>query len=219
MWAWLATIGLPDGSLNRKTIESLPRELSLPADGVLRIKPLRELESLRFDPVKLSDIEIRPPSSSVLADGGPPTKKIARLAGDAVELRITVAREQAASKLFGFTLFADGHGGGLPIVFRPETGTLRVGTAEAPFSVADLPPRENLQLRIFIDKYLVEVFANDRQAMVASYKDYGGKADVTAFTVGEPTTIKMLEIWRVKPTNQGFYDAQNSRIWKPKENR
>jgi sucrose-6-phosphate hydrolase SacC (GH32 family) len=218
MWAWLATIGSPDGSLNRKTIESLPRELSLPADGVLRIKPLGELDSLRFDPVKSTDIEIRQTSSSLLADSGPPTKKIARLTGDAVELRITVAREQAARKLFGFTLFTDGHGGGLPILLRPETRALRVGTAEAPFSVADLPPGEDLQLRVFIDKYLVEVFANDRQAMVASYQDYRGKADVTAFTVGEPTTIKTLEMWRLKPTNQGFYDARNSRIWKPKEN-
>ena len=30
-------------------IQSLPRELSLPEDGVLRIKPLRELEQLRQD--------------------------------------------------------------------------------------------------------------------------------------------------------------------------
>jgi sucrose-6-phosphate hydrolase SacC (GH32 family) len=39
---------------------------------------------------------------------------------------------------------------------------LRVGTAESPFAVADSPEGENVELRIFIDKYLVEVFANDR---------------------------------------------------------
>ena len=38
MWAW-CNLGTPQSG-----IQSLPRELSLPADGMLRIKPLRELE-------------------------------------------------------------------------------------------------------------------------------------------------------------------------------
>jgi len=72
-----------------------------------------------------------------------------------------------------------------------------------------------VELRIFIDKYLVEIFANDRQAMVASYDDYLGKPDLNAFTVGAPTTIKKLEIWKLKPTNQGFIEAQKNHIWEP----
>jgi beta-fructofuranosidase len=167
--------------------------------------------------VTLKNIEIREVSRELLASGGPPGKKVVALSGDAVELRIAMARHQAERKLFGVTLFADGRGGGLPIVFRPETGALRVGTAEAPFSVADLPPDEDLQLRVFVDKYLVEVFVNDRQAMVASYKDFRGQPDIAVFTVGAPTTIKSLEMWRLKPTNQGFLDARNSRVWQPKE--
>ena len=43
MWAW-CNLGYPQSG-----IQCLPRELSLPADGVLRIKPIRELESLRLD--------------------------------------------------------------------------------------------------------------------------------------------------------------------------
>jgi hypothetical protein len=27
--------------------------------------------------------------------------------------------------------------------------------------------------------------------------------------------IKQLEMWRIKPTNQGFRDAQKTRIWEP----
>jgi sucrose-6-phosphate hydrolase SacC (GH32 family) len=147
--------------------------------------------------------------------GAPTGQRIATLGGDAVELRITVAREQAARKLFGFTLFADGKGAGLPIVLRPETGTLRVGTAEAPFAVADLPPGEDLELRIYVDKYLVEVFANQRQAMLAMYADYLGGRDLETFTVGTPTTIKRVEMWRLSPTNQGFRQAQQNPIWEP----
>jgi hypothetical protein len=56
-----------------------------------------------------------------------------------VEIRITVSRAEAERKYFGFVLFSDGKGGGLPILIRPDTGTLRVGTTEAPFAVANLP--------------------------------------------------------------------------------
>jgi two-component system OmpR family response regulator len=45
--------------------------------------------------------------------------------------------------------------------------------------------------------------------------DYLGKPDLNAFTVGAPTTIKKLEIWKLKPTNQGFIEAQKNHIWEP----
>lgn len=218
MWAWLATVNQDDGKMNRLTIQSLPRELSLPADGILRIKPLRELESLRFDPVTLSDIKIKVAKNQVPASGCPAGQKIADLGGEAVEICISIPREEAVRKLFGFTLFSDGKGGGLPIMFRPENGTLRVGMAEAPFSVAGLPAGEDIDLRIFVDRYLVEVFVNDRQAMVAFDLNYKGKSELQAFTVGNPTAIKKLEIWKLKPTNQGFFEAQKNRIWEPQIN-
>ena len=219
MWAWLATLGRTDGKMDSRTIQSLPRELSLPADGILRIKPLRELESLRYDPVTLSDIQVSELHQDRASRQAPRGKESPPLTATLSNSASRVAREQAERKLFGFTLFADGKGGGLPIMFRPETGSLRVGTAEAPFVVADLPPAEDLELRIFIDKYLVEVFANDRQALVASYEDYRGKPDLTAFTVGAPTVIKKLEIWKLKPTNQGFLrSAEQVASGSPKRN-
>ncbi|MCX6895438.1 MAG: hypothetical protein NTZ16_08090, partial [Verrucomicrobia bacterium] len=45
-----------------------------------------------------------------------------------------------------------------------------------------------------------------------------GRPDLAAFTVGAPTTIKKLEIWKLKPANQGFCEAQTNRIWEPKSN-
>jgi sucrose-6-phosphate hydrolase SacC (GH32 family) len=219
MWAWLTSVG-PDRALLERTIQSLPRELSLPADGILRIRPLRELERQRFDPVTRSGITIEHPitghGDQVPPASGPALQRIAELDGDAFELRITVSREQAARKLFGFTLFSDDEGGGLSIVLRPENGMLRVGTAEAPFAVADLPEGEDVELRVFVDKYLVEVFANDRQALVAAHLDYPERYGLDAFTVGAPTTIKRLDIWKLRPTNQGFLEARHNRIWEPR---
>ena len=215
MWAWLATVDRDDGAMSRLTIQSLPRELRLAPDGGLRLRPLRELESLREKPSRFGPVELEAFSTELRADRVPSGRMLGQLPGEAAEIRITVAREEALRKLFGFTLFADESGGGLPIVFRPETGSLRFGTAEAPFSPADLPMGEDLELRIFVDRYLVEVFVNDRQAMVASFPEHTGRTAIRAFTVGAPTTLKQVEIWKLKPTNQGFREAQTNRVWEP----
>lgn len=220
MWAWLTSIG-PQRKLIDKTIQSLPRELSLPADGILRIQPLRELEAQRTDPVVLRDVKLADAitgfGSRVPPTAAPQLQRIAELPGDSVEVRITIAREEAARKLLGFTLFSDGKGDGLPILLRPETGTLRVGSGEAPFAVANLPAGEDVELRFFIDKYLVEVFANGRQAVVAAHPEHADRRAMDAFTVGAPTTLKKVEIWKLKPTNEGFREAQKSRVWLPDE--
>ena len=157
--------------MDRQTIQSLPRELGLHADGSLSISPLRELETLRLPGTELANITVGAEglTTEVFRDGAPPGEVIASLPGAAVEIRIVVAREQAERKLFGFSLFSDGSGGGLPVVLRPETGGLRLGSSEAPFSLADLPAGEDLELRIFIDKHVVEIFANDRQAILSNY--------------------------------------------------
>jgi len=210
MWAWLERL---DRAICPKSIQSLPRELSLSEDGNLLIKPLRELESLRYDPVTLKNIEVKPEPDFI--PGKFTTQRIADLPGDAMEIRIVVARAEAESKRFGFRLFAGGKDEGLPVLIKPETGTLRVGTTEAPFKVSDLPAGEDISLRLFIDKNLVEVFVNDRQAVVASTADTQGLTDLSAFTVGAPMTIKSVEIWKLKPTNQGFREAQKNRIWEP----
>ena len=100
-------------------------------------------------------------------------------------------------------------------MIHPETGTLRIGTTEAPFAVTDLPEGEDIELRIFIDKYLVEVFVNDRQAVVGAHMDYRSANGLNAYTYGDPTTIRQVEIWKLKSTNQGFFGALESRIWAP----
>ncbi len=216
MWAWLATVDRDDGAMSRLTLQSLPRELEVPADGILRIRPLRELESLRHEPVVLENIDLKDVSGDLRADRTPAGIKLADLPGESVEVRVTVPRAEAERKLFGLTLFADGKGGGLPLVVRPETGALRLGTTEAPFAVSDLPTGEDLVLRAFIDRYLVEVFANDRQAMVAAYPGHAGRLALNAFTVGAPTRIAKVEAWKLKPTHQGFREAQSRRVWEPR---
>ncbi len=222
MWAWLATL---DAEIDQRSVQSLPRELRLAEDGTLRIQPLRELETLRYDPLIVRDITATPPDRP---HGSMAIQQIAELNGDAFEIRITIDRAEIQRKRFGFQLFAEvqpadesnanASNQGLPIMLHPETGMLRIGATEAPFAAADLAADEDLVLRIFIDKYLVEVFANDRQALLTAHMAYQAASSLNLYTYGGPTTVKLVEIWRLQPTNQGFFAAMEDPIWQPDSN-
>ncbi len=214
MWAWLATLGRQDGSMDTRTIQSLPRELWLAADHTLRMAPLRELATLRHSRIVHHDVDMGAPQTNLaLTPVG--AQHLVDYAGEAVEIRICVARQQAQRKLFGFVVCADAHGHGLPLIFRPETGSMRLGSAEAPFSVAQLPADEDIEIRIFIDAFLVEVFVNDRQHMVAEYAEHAGHTALYGITIGAPTIIQSLEVWHLHDTTAGYHAAQQSPVWQP----
>ncbi len=207
MWAWLRSL---HADIAERSIQSLPRELWLGRDGQLRMRPLRELETLRRDCVRIEDVEVSAGNSDVdLLERAP----IAALDGDAYEIEIVVERSQADRKRFGLQLFADERRAGLPVLFLPEYGRLRVGDTEAPFALADLPADEDIRLRIFVDKYLVEVFVNDRQAVVACDMDYRAANGLRGYSFYEPTVLRSVDIWRMKTTNQGFFEARASQVW------
>lgn len=207
MWAWLRSL---HRDIAERTIQSLPRELSLAADGSLRMEPLRELRSLRFDPIVIKDVLVEPADTDEAVLAAPP---LIQLDGDSFEIQITVDPAQIQRKRFGLQLFCDERRAGMPILFLPEYGRLRVGSAEAPFSVSELEDGEDLVLRIYIDKYLVEVFVNDRQAVVSAQMDYQAAAYLRPYSFHESTTLRKVEIWRLRATNQGFFEARDSRVW------
>ena len=217
MWAWLATA---DPAIDLKSVQSLPRELSLRDDGSLRIEPLRELEWLRYDPVTLNNVVLPPPDR---VTGGPShtSERIAELDGDSFEVRISIDRREAERKRFGVQLFASEGSEGLPVLIRPESGTICVGDTEAPLALAELSEGEDIELRIFVDKYLVEVFVNGRQAVLRpfmAYRDGGNELRGYVFSGRDnttPTTIRKVEIWKLRPVNQGFLEARETRIWAP----
>ena len=180
MWAWLLELPIePTG------VQSLPRELSLPQDGVLRIKPLRELESLRYDGRQEQDIGVKNDAAYRLNGIG----------GNALELEVTLKTPTA--KECGLDVLCDKEGAnGLRISYIPATKTLRVGNVDAPF---ELKPGEDLCLRVFIDKNLVEVFANDRQAALTARGGYvPDNLGVSLFSSGGNAVVKLVKTWKMK---------------------
>ncbi len=177
MWAWCNVSGAQTG------IQSLPRELSLPKDGVLRIKPLRELQALRYDETSEGNITVRSDSTQVL-------KKIA---GDTLELEVTF--KPTTAREYGVNVFCDVAGNGFPITIKAERKTLAIGKIEAPFEVKQ---GEALNLRIFLDKGMVEVFANDRQAVVYMQQHKPEDVGVSLFSRGGDASAKEVKGWKMK---------------------
>jgi sucrose-6-phosphate hydrolase SacC (GH32 family) len=180
MWAWCVLKDVP----LQAGIQSLPRELSLPEDGVLRIKPLRELETLRYDEKSEANITVK-------SDG---VYKLKEIAGDAIEFKATFSPTKA--KQFGVRVYGDKDGnGGFPITVEPENKTLALGAMKVPF---ELKADENLELRIFLDKNMIEVFANDRQAAVAPHKYAPENLGVSLFSKDEDVVVREAKGWKMK---------------------
>jgi beta-fructofuranosidase len=204
MWAWctpwvngMQKVGRPmdfEALMKDKIqpgIQSLPRELSLPKDGVLRIKPLRELEALRSETKQQKQITVKSDSSHTLKD----------IAGDTMELEIVFTKPAASE--FGLKVLCGKDGSkGFTIASGKASKALTVGYIKPPFELSD---GEDLTLRVFIDKNMVEVFANDRQAAVAWHEYEPQDIHVSLFSKGGDIELKSVSAWKMK----SIYDGDN----------
>ncbi len=178
MWAW-CKLDFPQTG-----IQSLPRELSLPDDGVLRIKPLRELQQLRYAMKSEADLAVR-------SDVPQPLKQIS---GDTVELKVHFKPGTATT--FGVEVYCDAEGkNGFPITIDPAAKTLSLGDLKVPFA---MKPGEPVDLRVFLDKNVVEVFANERQAVVASHRYAPANLGIQLFSKGGDVMATQITGWKMK---------------------
>jgi len=165
-------------------IQSLPRELSLDKDGMLLIEPLRELTQLRTNQRDIEDITIKSGEIQVLED----------IAGDTIELEIVFEKPQARE--FGLRLLANKEGtNGFNIAYGKDRDTITLDYVEPPF---ELEPGEDLTLRIFIDKGMIEVFANDPQAAVAWHDYEPENQHIALFANGGEIKVKKVTGWEMK---------------------
>jgi len=167
------------------SIQCLPRELSLPADGVLRIRPIRELESLRRG---------RMSERAMTVEAGT-RHRLRRIAGDTLELEFRLRPGEV--RRCGVEVHSDADGrNGFPITFEPDRQTLSLGETRIP---CPLGQGEDLELRIFIDKSLIEVFANDRIATLSPHRYEPGNVGITLFAEGAPIRVEEVQAWRMRP--------------------
>ena len=79
------------------------------------------------------------------------------------------------------------------ILLNPESGTITVGRTSADFRVSDLAADQDLVLRVFVDKYLVEVFVSDLQAVCDTNMKWStNTSPLGVYTWGASTTISSV---------------------------
>ena len=189
MWGWSRVRQRLKGVPIQSSIQSLPRELSLPDDGVLRIKPLRELETLRFDERSETNLTI----------GGDTAYRLREISGDALEIKIVI--QPRTAREFGIQVYCDMEGNrGFPITFEPGKKTLTLGETRVPF---ELKPAENLKLRVFLDKSIIEVFINDRQAALAPHHYAPENLGITLFSQGGAVLVPEVKGWKLRSIYAG----------------
>ena len=146
LWLWGRTNTAAEKGWNG--CMTLPRILSVGADGFLRQQPAPEFETLRAAPIRVPTLEI-PAGTPVPVNG---------IQGDSFEFSADVVLGGATEVGFDLRQSADGKPGVAIRVARP--GNLLVGDVRTPISKG----LDRYRLHVFADKRVVEVYVNDGEA-------------------------------------------------------
>ncbi len=180
---------------------ALPRELTLGDDSRLRMRPVEELKRLRYNEQALRDVVI-PADKDVVLE---------KVAGNTIELDITIELGEAKQAGVKVCRSPDREEETL-IVYDAAEQRLKIDTtksslAEGQKTVESAPlalkPGEPLALRVFVDRSVVEVFAQDgRQAVVRRiYPVRGDSVGVSVFANGGAANVREVKVWQMAPSN------------------
>jgi len=201
MWAWIF-----DGrdAATRKASPwsgtmSLPRVLSLGEDKTLRMAPPEEMALLRCNPRRRDSLTVQADCELALDE----------MSGNCIELDLEMVSDAAR---FGVKVGCSPGGEEQTAIFydaaekKLKVDTTRSSQGEGPKSVEagpfELAGGEPLKLRVFVDRSVVEVFANDRQAVMR--RIYPTRADsrgVILFARGGAAQVVRAEAWDMDPAN------------------
>ncbi len=201
MWSWLLDfrefgVRLEQGWSGTM---SLPRVLWL-ENGQMRLDVPEEIELLRYRPEQLENIEIQSESEIILET----------IRGNSIEIKLGFDGSSAAE--YGIKVCCSPDGEEQTVIsYHTAEAALKVdtrhsGPEESPKHVESAPLElgadDNLQLRIFVDKSVVEVFANNRQAIMRRIYPAGSNStQVRLFSTGGSSTVRQLESWHISPSN------------------
>jgi beta-fructofuranosidase len=202
MWAWVTDYR--PKSMRKKSgwsgTYSLPRSLWLGKDGTLRIRPVEELKSLRINEKSIKDFKVNADSKINLNDFG----------SDFMEFEIII--ESNNSQKFGIDILVSDDGLEKTVIYYDSKNQkIVVNSQKSGYDFGNrileeapliLDSKENLTLRVFIDNSIVEVFANERQAISRRvYPEKKGNG-ISLFSIGKDINVKSFKSWEIMPSNQ-----------------
>lgn len=180
--------------------QSVPREVRLERfeEGLrLTQRPVRELEALRGESLRLENLSIAEANREIDAAGfaGNTLELQAEMeVGSASEVGLKVLQGEREETLVGFTAAP-------AEVFVDRSKSGRVGFHEtfAGRHSARLPPEEGrIRLRLLLDRSVVEVFAGDgRVAITDRVFPHPASAGLSLYAEGGEARLVKLEAWRI----------------------
>ena len=184
---------------------SLPRVLSLSADGRLQLQPAEELQTRRQDQRSFGPTLVTPTSTHVLNDvQGDPAEILAVFepfdngAFDAERFGVVVRRspggEEQTRVFFDVRakrIAVDRTRSSLdPKVYggsRADRGHFAVATGEA------------LRLHVFVDRSVLDVFANERAAGTTRiYPSRNDSLQIDLFAEGGSVKVRSIDVWQLR---------------------
>jgi sucrose-6-phosphate hydrolase SacC (GH32 family) len=179
---------------------SLPRVLWPGEDGSLRMSVPEEIERLRYNAKTMTNVTVEADAETVLKD----------IRGNSLELELELHPQNAGQ--FGVKVCCSPDGvEQTPVFYDAKEKKLKIDTRasslnESPKNVEAGPlaleAGEPLRLRVFVDRSVVEVFANDRQAVMRRvYPSREDSVGVTIFSTGGPARATKINAWEMMPSN------------------
>lgn len=193
-------------------ILALPMVLSPAEDGDVLIEPVPELAALRRDYAHVADIELPPDRAVALPE----------VRGDRLEIRAIFEWETAEE--FGLAVRCSPDGDEQTLIRFNTNPRVRnwpprdlpphrelildvtrssmspeVSNRESQRCIVELPYGQPLELRVFIDRSVVEVFANRRHYLAK--RIYPARSDslgVRLYAAGGSATLRSLETWHME---------------------
>jgi beta-fructofuranosidase len=155
--------------------------LSLSKDGQLQQQPAPQLKNLRGEPVKWRNIALNENGKVVDL---PPTKTLEI----SINMELKTA-EGVAIKIRG------GSNDSSAVEMHFGNSRFRMGSLEAPLSFGK---KRHLDLRIFLDRSVLEVFANGTVCATKAIPPLNGKGTLEIRCQGGDAKGKLVEAWPMK---------------------
>lgn len=205
MWGWIseARSDRVQRAAGWSGVMSLPRILFMRPDGLLGVEPAPELAVLRGRHYHLANVDLSPASSGILGD----------LRGDCLEIIMEFEPGRAGdtnmAHEFGIRVRCSPDGEEETCIVYDRLASRLVVDRERSSLNPDvhrtrhegpleLSAGESLRLHIFLDRSVVEVYANGRACVTS--RTYPSRADslgLNPFALGGSIKLKSVEIWQM----------------------
>ena len=204
---YLAFFNVKEGKARKgwNDVMTLPRVYSLAADDSMRIEPASEVKSLRFDHQGAGSVEIPAYGEVVLEKIRGKAMEIEAIIqpGAAREVGLCVLRSPDASEYTRISLYQnDNRRLGLSsLQLDISSASLRsdVSSRSPERGPVKIEADEPIHLNVFIDRSIIEVFANGRQCLtIRVYPDREDSNGVSVFARGAGAKLVSLDAWQMR---------------------